>query len=167
MTVAADAVPAFSTAELSDRHGEGVQVAEPGLLDYGGLEWFAGPIATCRVRDDNSRVRELLETPGEGRVLVVDGGASRVCALLGDRLAALACANGWRGVVVWGCIRDSAAIRAMPLGVRALATHPRRSRKRGTGEVGVTVEFAGLRCAPGAWLYADPDGLLVAPAALA
>jgi regulator of ribonuclease activity A len=139
-----------------------LQVAQPLLHSYGGAAVFAGPIATALVQDDNTSVRLRLQEPGEGRVLVVDGGGSLACALLGDQLAQLAVANGWAGVVVHGCIRDRAAIGAMPLGVLALATLPRKSEKRGPGRHDVPVHFAGVTFTPGHYLYADADGVIVA-----
>src|SRR5690606_33013678 len=110
--------------------------------------------------------RRALESPGAGAVLVVDGGGSLRTALVGDKLAALAFDNRWAGLVVWGCVRDSAAIDALDIGVRCLGTTPRRAAKRGFGEAGVPVAFGGVRFAPGAWLYADEDGILVADAPL-
>lgn len=149
------------TADLCDELGPAVTVSEPGWRNYGGNREFSGPAATVRCRDDNSRVREMLESPGEQRVLVVDGGGSMRCALLGDMLGELAVRNGWRGVVVNGCIRDSAAIGRLPLGVKALATHPRKSVKAGKGETQVTLNFRGTTIAPGDMIYADSDGILV------
>lgn len=157
-------VPA--TADLYDAHGEALAVADPGLRSFGGRRRFAGPAHTVAVFEDNSLVRGALGTPGEGRVLVVDGGGSLRCALLGDRLAQLGVDQGWAGVVVWGCIRDSAPIAGMPLGVLALATHPRKSVKRGAGVAGEPVRFLGVRIAPGDWIYADEDGLVVSPTPL-
>ena len=104
-----------------------------------------------------------MEEPGKGRVLVVDGGGSKRCALLGDNIAAMAAANGWAGIIIHGCIRDSADIAAMPLGVKALATHPLKSAKRDAGLRDVPVSFAGVRVRPGDWVYADGDGVLVSP----
>lgn len=153
----------WTTADLCDAHE--VLVGEPVFRNYG-VESFCGPCATLRVFEDNSLVREALEQPGRGRVLVVDGGGSLRCALLGDMLAQLAVDNGWAGVVVNGCIRDSAAISRMSLGVKALQTHPRKSVKKGQGERDVEVSFAGLTLRPGDYLYSDADGILVASAAL-
>lgn len=152
----------LKTTDLCDEFGDAVRVAEPVFRDYGGQGRFAGPIATVRVLEDNVLVRQQLETPGDGRVLVVDGGGSRRCALLGDRLAQLGHDNGWSGIVVFGCIRDSVDIATIPIGVKALATHPKKSRKQGKGEVGVTVEFAGISFTAGEFLYADEDGIIVA-----
>jgi regulator of ribonuclease activity A len=152
----------FATADLCDEHGADVQVAEPVFRDFGGRSRFSGPIATCKVFEDNQLVRATLEGPGNGRVLVVDGGASLRCALLGDQLAHLGVKNGWNGVVVWGCIRDAAPIASMDIGVKALATHPRRSVKKGDGSTGIPVTFAGVTFEPGAYLYADEDGVVVA-----
>lgn len=161
----------FHTTDLCDAHEAliavgALQVADPGLRHFGGLTAFSGVAATLKVHEDNSLVRSQLETPGEGRVLVVDGGGSQRCALLGDQLAALAVRNGWAGVVVWGCVRDSTALKGLNLGVLALATHPLKSVKRGAGAAGETLRFAGVRVSPGAWVYADEDGLLIADTAL-
>lgn len=152
----------FATADLCDAFPGLVQVAEPILRDYGGLVRFAGPIETLRVFEDNTLIRQTLELEGRGRVLVVDGNGSLRCALVGDRLARLAQANGWAGVVVNGCIRDAEEIRRLPLGIRALNTAPRRSGKNGTGDRGCEVTFAGITFVPGHFLYADGDGILQA-----
>jgi regulator of ribonuclease activity A len=152
----------FTTADLCDEFGSLVRVAEPVLGDFGGESTFSGEIETVRVFEDNVLVRATLEEEGLGRVLVVDGGGSTRCALLGDRLAALAHENGWTGVVVNGCVRDSVEVAEVPLGVRALHAVPRRSGKEGTGERGVAVEFCGVTFAPGEHLYADADGIVVA-----
>jgi regulator of ribonuclease activity A len=153
----------WATTDLCDAHPGVVSVADPVLRSFGGVVAFSGPVATVRVFEDNVFVRRALEEPGQGRVLVVDGGGSLRCALLGDTLASVGHANGWAGIVVHGCVRDSAAIGAIPIGVRALATDPRRSGKRGDGERDVPVSFAGVTFEPGAWLYADEDGVLVTP----
>lgn len=152
----------LSTADLCDEFGDDVRVAGPLFGDYGGSESFSGRVETVRVFEDNVLVRGALEEEGRGRVLVVDGGGSTRCALLGDRLAAMAHENGWAGVVVNGCIRDSAEVAKLPLGVKALHAVPRRSGKEGSGERGVAVEFAGVSFSPGDYLYADADGIVVA-----
>jgi regulator of ribonuclease activity A len=150
-----------ATADLCDEFGAEVRAAEPLFRDWGGLSSFAGPIETLRVFEDNALVRATLETPGHGRVLVVDGGGSLRRALVGGNLAALAHRNGWSGIVVHGCIRDAAEIAATPLGVKALNAIPRKSATAGAGERGVPVTFAGLTFVPGAHLYADRDGIVV------
>ncbi len=151
----------FTTPDLYDAHEKDVRVAEPLLRDYGGAASFHGPIATVRVYEDNSLVRAALEEPGAGRVLVVDGGGSLRCALVGDQLAVLARRNGCAGLIVHGCIRDSAAIGAINIGVKALNTNPRKSVKRGAGERNVPVTFAGVTFTPGEHVYADADGVLL------
>jgi regulator of ribonuclease activity A len=138
-----------------------LRVLAPLFRAWGGRPAFGGPVATLRCFEDNSLVRTLLEESGQGRVLVVDGGGSLRCALLGGNLAKLAEANGWAGVIVNGCVRDADEIDACAIGVRALASHPRKSDKRGIGQRDVVVEFAGARIAPGEWCYADRDGVLV------
>jgi len=154
-----------ATSDLCDAYPD-VRTAQPVFRDYGGTAAFCGPAFTVRAFEDNTLVRSTLETPGEGRVLVVEGGASLNCALLGDMLGGLAVRNGWAGVVLNGCVRDTAQLARLPLGVKALAAHPRRSHKGGVGEAGVSVVFAGVTFEPGDWVYADQDGLLVSPVPL-
>jgi len=156
-----------ATADICDAHGDAVQVCEPVFHVYGGRVAFAGPISTVRCFEDNTRVKEALDSAGEGRVLVVDGGGSRRHALLGGNLGAAAVKHGWVGVVIHGCIRDSTELAPLPLGIRALGTMPLRSEKRGEGERDVPVRFAGVTFRPGDWLYADEDGVIVARGPLA
>jgi regulator of ribonuclease activity A len=151
----------LQTTDLCDAHEAKVRVATPIFRSFGGATAFHGRIATLKLFEDNGLVRQTLDSPGDARVLVIDGGGSLRRALLGDQLAALAVKNGWAGVVVWGCIRDSAAIGAMELGVLALATHPLKTVKKNLGETEVPVSFAGIEFRPGEWLYADEDGLIV------
>lgn len=161
----------FQTAELCDKYEERVRngelrVLEPMLNSYGGRPEFHGRIATLKLFEDNSLVRSTLATPGEGRVLVVDGGGSLRCALVGDQLAALAVKNDWAGILVYGCIRDSRAIGEMEIGVMALDTHPLKSIKKNTGEASSMVSFGGVIFTPGHYLYADEDGILISPTEL-
>src|SRR4051794_25748796 len=142
----------FATTELSDAHPE-APTCEAGLLDFGGTAIFDGPVVTIQAPEDNSKVRAALEEPGQGRVLVVDGGGSRRCALLGDQLGGLAVKNGWAGVVVYGCVRDTEALARLPLGVKALGANPKKSAKHGRGERDVSVTFLGVRFTPGSYLY--------------
>ena len=151
------------TADLCDDHGDRVQVCEPVFHAYGGRKAFHGPISTVRCFEDNSRVKEAVEGPGAGQVLVVDGGGSRCRALLGDKLGEAAVRNGWAGVIIHGCIRDCAELGRMDLGIRALGTMPLRSDKRGEGERDVPVRFAGATFRPGEYVYVDEDGVIVAP----
>ena len=123
-------------------------------------------MSTLSVYEDNSLVRRTLDSPGNGKVLVVDGGGSLRCALLGDILAQLGIDSGWSGVVINGCIRDSKAISKMPIGVMALATNPVRSSKQDRGESNIELAFAGIAIRPGDWLYTDEDGFAVAESRL-
>jgi len=150
------------TADLCDEHGDAVQVCEPLFQTFGGRHAFAGPVSTVRCFEDNSRVKEAVESPGAGHVLVVDGGGSRRRALFGDKLGSAAVRNGWAGVIIHGCIRDSAELGRMDLGIRALGTMPLRSEKRGEGERDVPVRFAGVTFRPGEHVYVDEDGVIVA-----
>lgn len=155
-----------ATTDISDAHPE-AQVCEPGLSDFGGRKVFHGPIATLKVFEDNALVRTVLETPGAGRVLVVDGGGSLRCALVGGLLGKLAVERGWSGIVVHGCIRDVGELAQCELGVKALAAHPRKSEKGlHGGHVERPVRFAGVLFRPGDWLYADADGIVVADRAV-
>jgi len=131
--------------------------------DLGGSLAFSGQAATVKCFESNPLVRAALEEKGNGRVLVVDAGASRRCAVLGDNLAEMGVKNGWSGIIVNGCIRDSAVIATMPIGVKALGTHPLKSSKRDIGLRDVTVLFAGVTVQAGDWVYADKDGVLVSP----
>jgi regulator of ribonuclease activity A len=151
----------IATADLSDANSQ-VQIVEPIFRDFGALAAFHGQVVVLKVFEDNSLVRTLLEEPGAGRVLVVDGGGSMRCALVGGNLAQLGMRNGWRGLIVYGCIRDSTEIRDIPVGLKALGTHPRRAEKGlHTGHRDRIVTFAGVTFRTGQWLYADLDGILV------
>lgn len=150
------------TADLYDQFSQEIQVLEPIFLDLGGLSTFEGEIVTLKVFEDNSLVRQTLESPGEGRILVVDGGASLRCALLGDKLGTLAEQNDWVGIVIYGCVRDSAELAQMGLGIRALNTTPAKSIKRNEGQKEIPLHFAGVRFKPGDYLYADEDGMVLA-----
>ncbi len=156
----------WSTPDLSDAHPEAA-VAQPLFRSFGGRTAFAGMIVTVRAPRDNSRVRELAGTPGGGRVIVVDGGGALDCALLGDQIAGNAVEHGWSGLLIHGCVRDVEVLAELPLGVQALAACPRKTDKRGLGEVDVPVSFAGIDFLPGHWLYADTNGVLVSPQPLA
>lgn len=156
----------FQTADLYDANEGKVQVAEPLFRHAGGKARFCGAIVTIKCHEDNSLVRETLGTDGTGKVLVVDGGGSLRCALVGDLLAQKGIDNGWEGIVVYGCIRDRAVIDGMAIGVRMLNTNPVKSVKRGVGLLNETVRFAGVDFRPGAWLYADEDGILVSDSPL-
>jgi regulator of ribonuclease activity A len=149
------------TSDLCDQFGDLMRVLEPGLQDFGGVTEFSGPVVTLRVFEDNALVRATLETPGEGRVLVIDGGASVRSALVGGLLGQLAERNRWAGVVVWGAVRDTEELRQCHVGIRALAANPRRSAKHGVGERDVPVTVAGVAIQPGHWLAADADGIVV------
>lgn len=149
------------TTDLSDAHPE-AQVCEPLFRDFGGRAQFHGPIKTLKLFEDNALLRATLETPGEGRVLVVDAGGSARCAVLGGNLGALAVKNNWAGLLVYGYIRDSEEIAAQAVGVKALGTHPRKSEKGlHSAHADRVVSFAGVSFRPGAWLYADADGVVV------
>jgi regulator of ribonuclease activity A len=152
-----------STCDLCDAHerNPALRVLPPLLRAFGGRPAFQGPAVTLQCFEDNSLVRAALEEAGAGRVLVIDGGASMRCALVGGTLAALGANNGWAGIVVDGCVRDAAELAAAPIGIRALALHPLRSEKRGQGRRDLTVRLQGVTIHPGEWIVADADGVIV------
>lgn len=153
----------LATTDLSDAHPQATVLA-PVFRDFGGVSGFHGRVVTLKVYEDNALVRSTLETPGERRVLVVDGGGSLRCALVGGMLAELARRNDWAGILVYGCVRDVAELAAQPIGIKALAAHPRKSEKGlHSGHANRVIELEGARIAPGDWLYADADGVLVSP----
>lgn len=152
------------TADLCDDHGAQVHVLDAAWSDYGARRRVAGPAMTLVTDDDNTQVRALLEQPGEGRVLVVDNGASRRCAMVGGNLGLLAERNGWAGIVVNGMVRDSAELAAHQVVIKALGTCPRKSEKRGVGTPGATLVVAGVTISPGDTVVADEDGVVVVPA---
>ena len=155
-----------ATTDLSDAHPE-AQTCDPVFRDFGGKKSFHGPIRTLKIFEDNALLRATLETPGEGRVLVVDAGGSARCAVLGGNLGALAVKNNWVGVVVYGHIRDSEEIGRQGVGVKALGVHPRKSEKGlHSAHADRVVSFAGVTFEPGAWLYADADGIVVSGKAI-
>ncbi len=151
----------IATADLYDERGDELDSLSLPMIDLGGHVAFDGPIRTVRCHRDNALVKKVLATPGDGAVLVVDGGGSLESALVGDLIAASAVANGWAGVIVNGAIRDRAAMAELPLGVKALGSNPRKSAKDGAGEVDEPVTIAGVVFAPGRHVWADADGVLV------
>ena len=157
--------PTISTCDLCDVHkgdeSGAFRVLPPVFYHYGGKEAFSGPVATVKCFEDNSLVKAAIETPGQGRVLVVDGGGSLRRALVGGNVAATAAKNGWAGIVVYGAVRDVAELRETPMGLRALALMPLPTEKRGEGQSEVPVQVAGVWVRPGDWLYADADGIVV------
>lgn len=155
-----------ATADLYDAHGETLQIMAPLFRDFGGRVCFEGPVVTLKVFEDNSLVRATLEEPGLGRVLVVDGGGSLRCALVGDQLGELGVKNGWAGILVYGCVRDTEALARLDIGIKAIAANPRKSVKKGEGARDVAVRFADVLVRPAAYLYADADGVVVAESRL-
>lgn len=153
----------FKTSDLCDQFGDThhLQIGEPIFSRFGGNPSFSGRIATLKVFEDDVLIRAALEEKTDGGVLVIDGGGSHRCALLGSDLAQVACENGWVGIVVYGCIRDSVEINGLPLGIRALHTHPLRSHNKGTGDRDKLISFAGINFRTGFHLYADEDGIVV------
>ena len=151
-----------STADLIDAHGQSLQSCDLQFRSFGARLNFNGPIRTIRTCEDNALVKQLLAEPGAGAVLVVDGNASLRTALVGDLLAASAVKNGWAGLILHGAVRDVAALATLEIGIKALGSNPRKSGKTGAGAVDVPVSFGGVTFTPGAWVYSDEDGIVVA-----
>ncbi len=165
--------PVFATCDLCDLHRDddaaadaNFRVLPPVFGHYGARKVYCGPVSTVRCFEDNSFVKVAVDSPGQGRVLVVDGGGSLRRALLGGNLAAAAARNGWAGVLVDGCVRDAAELRACELGISALALMPMPPIKRNVGQADVAVQVQGVWVRPGDWVYADADGIVVAARAL-
>lgn len=152
----------ISTPDLCDTYPDLVRVVTPMFKNYGGRSAFSGAIVTVKCLEDNSLVKAQVHEVGHGRVLVVDGGGSMRCALLGDLLAAKAVDNDWAGLVIYGCIRDVDDIGTMDIGVQALGTIPIKSVRKGQGELNVPLIFGGVTFHPGHYLYADNNGIIVA-----
>ncbi|MNS92070.1 putative regulator of ribonuclease activity [compost metagenome] len=151
----------LATADLCDAHPDKVKVCHIPFHSFGRVTAFHGPIRTLSVLDDNALVRQALERPGHGAVLVVNGGGSLKRALVGDSLATLAIDNGWAGIIVHGAIRDSGVIDSMEVGVKAVGTIPLRADRDAIGEIDIPTAFGGVIFTPGDWLYADADGVIV------
>lgn len=156
----------ISTADLVDRYADSVQGCELQFRSFGARMRFQGEIVTVDCMEDNVLLKQALQEPGRGKVLVVDGHGSLRRALIGDVIAGIGVANGWEGVVIHGAVRDVAALRELPLGVLALGSNPCKSAKLGAGTSGAGLQFGGVTFQPGWWLAADEDGVLVSPSRL-
>ena len=156
----------FTTPDICDDFLPSLQILKPLFTEYGGKDKFYGEVVTIKCFEDNSLVKQTLANDGTGKVLVVDGGGSLRCALLGDMLGAMAADNGWQGIVVYGCVRDVEILKGIDLGVRALNSHPLKSEKRNEGQFNIPITFAGVKVKPGQWLYADENGIVIAEAEL-
>ncbi len=152
-----------ATTDLYDEFEDSVQTCSTQFRDFGGTRKFFGPVRTVRCYRDNQLFRALLDEPGNGAVVIVDGGGAMESALMGDIIAAKGEKNGWAGCVINGAVRDSAELGNIAFGAKALGTNPAKSSKTGEGSVDVPVEFGGVRFEPGQWVYCDEDGILVAP----
>jgi len=151
----------ISTPDLCDAYPDLVRILEPIFKNYGGKSSFGGEIVTVKCFEDNSRVKENASTPGEGKVMVVDGGGSLKKALLGDLIAETALNNGWEGFIIYGCIRDVEPIANMQIGVKALNSIPLKTEKKGVGDLNVKITFGGVTFNPGEYVYADSTGIIV------
>lgn len=152
----------WSVPDICDEFIDEISVLEPLFADFGGREKFSGEIVTIKCFEDNTLVGDAVKSPGEGRVLVVDGGGSLRHALLGDLLAAAASENGWQGLLINGCVRDVEILETIDLGVKALNIHPVKTEKRGEGRLNINVTFAGATIRPGSYLYSDANGVVIA-----
>jgi regulator of ribonuclease activity A len=148
------------TADLMDENGAGLQSCETQFRQFGGAQTFQGTIRTVLCHDDTVLVKRVLAEPGHGQVLVIDGGGSFHSALMGDLTAAGAAERGWAGLVIFGAVRDADALGAVPLGIKALGTSPRKPQQQGVGEIDVDVSFGGVTFRPGNLLWSDADGVV-------
>ena len=152
----------FAVPDICDEYVSQIQVLEPLFKPYGGRLKFRGEIVTIKCFEDNSLVKETLATNGAGKVMVVDGGGSLRCALLGDILGAMAEKNAWEGLLIYGCVRDVEFLKSIDIGVSALNSYPLKSNKRNEGQLNIPVRFAGVDFEPGQYIYADENGIVVA-----
>jgi regulator of ribonuclease activity A len=154
------------TADLVDMHENSLRCCDVQFRQFGGRVRFSGRVRTVKSFEDNTLIKQALSGPGDGAVLVVDGGGSLRCSLLGDNLAGLGVKNGWSGLVIWGAVRDTVALGKLAIGVKALGANPWRSSKTGSGQVDVPVRFGGIVFRPRDWLYSDEDGIVVSEQSL-
>jgi len=150
------------TADLIDDFDAELEFCHLPFLKIGKRRSFYGPVHTLKCHEDNVLFKAELQTPGKGRVMVVDGGGSTRLAILGDMLASFAIENGWAGLIINGAVRDVAELEQMEIGIRCLGTSPKKSTKRGEGTLGIPIGFGGVSFTPGDWVYVDEDGVLVA-----
>jgi len=156
----------WTTPDLYDEHLEDVQTLMPMLDHFGGIESFCGQVVTVKCFEDNSVVKSQAAEPGDGRVMVVDGGGSLRCALMGDQIALTAHKNGWAGILINGCVRDVVDMMSMEFGIMAIASTPRKSTRRGEGQLDIPIHFGDVTFHPGDWVYADLNGVLVSRVSL-
>ncbi len=156
------------TADIFDAHEDTGQVrsCETQFQQFGGRREMAGPVRTVKCYEDNTLVKQTLSEPGNGAILVVDGGGSLRSALLGDMIGEMAVKNGWAGIIIWGAVRDTLALKQLDIAIKAVGSNPRRSKKDGAGQVDVPVTFGGATFTPGSWIYSDDDGVLTAASEL-
>lgn len=153
----------FYTSDLYDQHEEAVASLDLQLQSLGLHRQFHGRIRTVRCLQDNGLVKAIANEPGNGQVLVVDGGGSLRSALMGGNIAKAFADNGWAGVIIYGAVRDRHEIAELALGVKALGSNPRKSAKDGVGVRDVPVTIGNVEFVPGAMVYADEDGVIVDP----
>lgn len=153
----------IASCDICDDHPDLVRVLPPVFQDFGGLTSFHGPVRTVKCFEDNSKIKELLASPGNGAVLIVDGGGSLRRSLVGGNVAASAEANGWAGVIIYGAIRDRRELEATKIGLKALALIPVKTEKRDIGDVDIDLEIEQVPIQSGAYVYADEDGVVIAP----
>ena len=151
----------LSTCDISDKLHPSIQYLEPVYKSFGLKKSFSGYIVTVKCYEDNSLVEEALNSNGKGSVLVIDAGGSMKCAMLGDKRVSDAIKNEWEGIIIYGLIRDSVAINAMPIGIRALGVCPLKSVKKGIGKRNLNVSFSNVKFTPNEYIYADEDGVIV------
>lgn len=151
----------MKTADLCDEYGKELEICQLELKSYGKKKYFSGKISTVRVFEDNVLVKKALETIPEGHVLIVDGGGSKRCALLGDRLGDIAVSRKLAGIIINGCVRDVSDLAELEVGILALGSNPLKSEKKGKGDSDISVTFGGVTWNPGEYVYADEDGVIV------
>ena len=150
----------MTTPDLSDKYPH-VDFLNLQFINFGKKGFFSGKIETAICPDDNSKVKQILDEEGNGKILIVDGQGSTKVALMGDIIAETAEKNNWQAVIINGCVRDVEALSNFNLGIFALGSVPKKSEKKDRGEIGIKINLGGISIESGNWAYADESGILI------
>ncbi|WDE11185.1 ribonuclease E activity regulator RraA [Thalassomonas haliotis] len=153
----------YNTSELCNVYADLIDVVEPIFSNYGGRNSFGGKVVTVKSFENNGLIMQLLDSDGEGKVLVVDGGGSTRCALIDIEVARLAEKNGWEGIICYGSVRDVDAIEEVDIGIQGLVSIPVGAPDQVTGESDLAINFAGVTILPDDHVYVDNTGIVLSP----
>ena len=156
----------ISVPDICDEHPNAVQVGNLNLTSFGGEESFYGKIETISCPDDNSIVKELLNSPGKNRVLIIDAKGVSHASMVGDQIATKALENNWNGIIVDGYVRDIEVLKTIPIGIYAKGTIPKKTDKKDLGSFGVDIFVGGIFIQPDNWVYIDSNGWVISKSEL-